>query len=131
MPLMFCDRTSGNPSIKPAVAAAPAVSAAVLRKRRRPVEVCVLARCPAVFALPFFNMVFSSVYDGSNKSSRDHFLLDSHAGGERPLVLERDGGRVLQCNAGGVEQGDVLVRVPPLLFADDHFADFPCDVRFL
>jgi hypothetical protein len=57
---MFCDHTSGNPSINPVVAAAPAVSTAVFKNRRRPAEVCALARCPAAFAFAFFNMVISS-----------------------------------------------------------------------
>jgi hypothetical protein len=60
---MFWDHTSGNPSIKPVVAAAPAVTAAVFRNRRRPAEVCDLACCPAAFTFLFFNMVFSCVGD--------------------------------------------------------------------
>jgi hypothetical protein len=59
MSLMFCDQTSGKPSIRPVLAAAPAVTAAVFRKRLRPGEVCPFACFFEPLTPPFFTMVVS------------------------------------------------------------------------
>src|SRR5205823_8728708 len=69
-----------------------------------------------------------STHPNSARSGRDHLLLDADAGGTRALVLERNGGRVLERDSRRVEEGDLVVRRTPFDLADDHLADLARDV---
>jgi hypothetical protein len=59
---MFCDHTSGKPSISPVLAAAPAVTAAVFRNRLREADVCDFV-CAAPLTLCFLTIVISCIGD--------------------------------------------------------------------
>src|SRR5207342_3500526 len=65
---------------------------------------------------------------GRRRSCRDHLLLDADAGGDGPLDLERHGGRVLERDAGGVEDRDLLGRLATLELPADDLADLAGDV---
>ena len=58
----------------------------------------------------------------------DHLLLDADARCDRALVLERDGGGVLERDAGRVEHRHLVVRLAPAELARDHLADLAGDV---
>ena len=63
----------------------------------------------------------SSVVRG--RSRRNHLFLDADARFDGALIFKRDGRRVLEGDAGRIENRDLILRDPPLLLTGDDRPD--------